>query len=104
MVPASFVSLPELPPTPPGKIDRRALAALSAAGARRTQPFVAPRTPTEERLAAIWAELFRFERGGVEDNFFVICGPSLMAVHMAARMSRGVGRVSPVPARHPQRL
>ncbi|HEX2202233.1 MAG TPA: amino acid adenylation domain-containing protein, partial [Longimicrobium sp.] len=57
MVPSAFVSLKGLPLTPNGKVDRRALPAPEA-GAPETA-YVAPSTPTEEALAAIWAEVLR---------------------------------------------
>jgi hypothetical protein len=70
-------------------VDRRALPAPAA---RPLREYVAPRTPTEERVAAVWAALFNVDRVGVEDNFFDLGGQSLMAVQLAARLSRAVGR------------
>ncbi|HEU0053423.1 MAG TPA: amino acid adenylation domain-containing protein, partial [Longimicrobium sp.] len=64
MVPAAFVPLERLPLTPSGKLDRRALPAPELASAE--ERYVAPRTPTEEVLAGIWAEVLRLERVGVE--------------------------------------
>src|SRR5207237_4999190 len=61
MVPSTFTLLGALPLTPNGKVDRAALPAPEKAGA---EGYLAPRTPTEERLAAIWAELLGVERVG----------------------------------------
>jgi acyl carrier protein len=85
MVPAVFELLEALPLTPNGKIDRKALAALEVS--RAEADYVAPRTPTEERLAAIWAEVLGVERVGVHDSFFDLGGHSLLAIRIVTRAS-----------------
>ncbi len=79
MVPAVFVLLDALPLMPNGKIDRRALPAPDRSRPELDKAFVAPRTPTEELLAEIWAQLLDIERVGVHDNFFDLGGHSLLA-------------------------
>src|SRR6185436_3771937 len=73
MLPSAFVFLPELPLTPSGKLDRRALPKpeLNATG----EHYVAPRTPAEQTLAGIWEEVIGHERVGINDNFFELGGP-----------------------------
>jgi len=86
MIPSSLVFLEKLPLTPSGKVDRRALPAPDPAGEAR--PYEAPRTPTEQALALIWAELLKVDRVGVRDNFFALGGHSLLAMRVAARIQR----------------
>ncbi|HEX2191027.1 MAG TPA: amino acid adenylation domain-containing protein, partial [Longimicrobiaceae bacterium] len=88
MLPAAFVALDALPLTPNGKLDRRALPAPEGGPARE---YVAPRTPTETALAALWAELLRVERVGTGDNFFDLGGHSLLLVQLHARLQERWG-------------
>jgi amino acid adenylation domain-containing protein len=94
MVPALFVTLPALPRTPNGKLDRRALPPPGTPGTAGTGPrqaFIAPRTATEARLAAIWGELLGVERVGAEDHFFHLGGHSLKAIQLASRLRDELG-------------
>ncbi|HEX6290904.1 MAG TPA: amino acid adenylation domain-containing protein, partial [Herpetosiphonaceae bacterium] len=84
MVPSAFVFLDALPLTANGKIDRRALPAPDFEHLKQT--YVAPRTPDEETLAAIWAQVLKIERLGVHDNFFELGGHSLLATQVVARI------------------
>ncbi len=74
MVPTVAVALESLPLTPNGKIDRRALARIQPERAVAADGYVAPRTPVEERLAAIWSEVLDLSRVSVEDDFFDLGG------------------------------
>jgi amino acid adenylation domain-containing protein len=86
MIPAAFVVLPELPLTPHGKLDRRALPAPEPARPELRAEYVAPRSPAEEALAAIWTAVLNLERVGVHDNFFELGGQSLLATQVASRV------------------
>jgi acyl-coenzyme A synthetase/AMP-(fatty) acid ligase len=89
MVPAAFVALPALPLLPNGKIDRRTLAQHApAAQIAAETAYVAPRTPIEEALAGVWAEILNQERVGVHDSFFALGGHSLLATQVIARVRR----------------
>jgi amino acid adenylation domain-containing protein len=90
MVPAAFVAMEALPLSPNGKVDRRALPAPEQAADAGTG-YAAPRTPTEEVLAGIWAELLRMERVGVHDDFFVLGGHSLLITRVISRLRAAFG-------------
>ncbi|MFF1401855.1 non-ribosomal peptide synthase/polyketide synthase [Streptomyces sp. NPDC058294] len=83
MVPAVVVVLDDLPLNPNGKIDRGRLP--DPGPAVRAVRHVAPRTPTEHALAAIWADVLRAERIGVDDNFFELGGDSILSIQVVAR-------------------
>jgi non-ribosomal peptide synthase protein (TIGR01720 family) len=87
MAPASFVLLEELPLNPNGKVDRKALPAPDLSE-QLGQQYVAPRTPTEEALAQIWAEALGLERVGVRDNFFELGGHSILVLTVISRANR----------------
>jgi acyl carrier protein len=80
------VTLEALPLTPNGKVDRRALPAPEGERPELAAAFVAPRTPTEETLADICAQVLGVERVGVHDNFFDLGGHSLLATRVISRV------------------
>jgi len=86
MVPSTFVRLEALPLTSSGKVDRRALPAPDRQRPELDSEPVAPRTPTEEVLARIWAELLGLEQVGIHDNFFELGGHSLLATQVVTRI------------------
>ncbi|HEY1235680.1 MAG TPA: amino acid adenylation domain-containing protein, partial [Candidatus Binatia bacterium] len=84
MVPSVFVFLDGLPLTTNGKLDRARLPTPEFA---HRGEHVAPRTPVEERLARIWADLLRLDRVGADDNFFDLGGHSLLATQVVSRIA-----------------
>ncbi len=89
MVPSAVVVLESLPLTPSGKVARRALPAPEYAAAE--EAYVAPRTPVEEVLAEIWAQVLRVDRVGAHDSFFDLGGHSLVAMRVLARIHATFG-------------
>jgi thioesterase domain-containing protein/acyl carrier protein len=89
MVPSAIVFLETLPLTPNGTVDRRALPAPEAS--RTAGEGLAPRTPAEELLAGVWAEVLGLERVGIDDDFFALGGHSLLAVRLMARIDQVFG-------------
>jgi len=92
MVPAAFVTLPALPRTPSGKVDRRALPKPTNQRPVLDVAFEAPRGHTEEILARLWARLLSLDRVGSNDNFFDLGGTSLLAVQSVLALREALGR------------
>jgi acyl carrier protein len=94
MVPAGFVALHRFPLNSNGKVDRRALPAPEYGSLE--DRFVAPRTPVEEALAAIWAEVLDAERVSVLDSFFDLGGHSLLIMRLLTRVRAAFGVDLPI--------
>jgi acyl-coenzyme A synthetase/AMP-(fatty) acid ligase/acyl carrier protein len=88
MVPAQFVYLDALPLTPNGKVDRKALPVPSSESSGAGKGG-APRTKSEETIAAIWSELLRIDGIGIHDDFFDLGADSLTATALVAKL-RGI--------------
>jgi amino acid adenylation domain-containing protein len=90
MVPAQLTALDRLPLNANGKIDQAALAKFEQPSGGGNG-HVAPRTPTEEALAGIWSELLGASQVGVEDDFFLLGGDSIVSLRLASRVRRAFG-------------
>ena len=90
MVPERVLALDALPLTANGKVDRRALEALAAAG-RTATVRVAARTPLEEAIAHVWSEALDGMAVGAEDDYFLLGGDSVLATVIVGRLRDGLG-------------
>ncbi|HEY1380035.1 MAG TPA: condensation domain-containing protein, partial [Gemmataceae bacterium] len=90
MVPSAVVILDALPLTSSGKLDRKALPAPDSTRPDLEEAYVAPRTPVEQALADLWAEVLGVERVGVADNFFELGGHSLLATQVISRVRKAL--------------
>jgi len=95
MVTTAFVFLDALPLTPNGKLDRRALPDPEGDTAARAAAYLAPSTPAEQALAAVWQEVLRIERVGIRDNFFELGGDSILCIQIVSRSARAGLHITP---------
>jgi len=86
MIPSFFITLPTLPLTPTGKLDRRALLGLETIEQTDTAAVVKPRTSVEEQVAKIWHEVLKNPHIGIQENFFDLGGHSLLLTQLANRV------------------
>jgi amino acid adenylation domain-containing protein/non-ribosomal peptide synthase protein (TIGR01720 family) len=94
MIPTFFVLLPALPLNLNGKVDRKDLPAPE--WQRAEGSYLAPRTPVEEVLAGIWADVLGLPRVGATDHFFDLGGHSLLATQVMSRLRGALGIEVPV--------
>ncbi|MGQ0445380.1 MAG: phosphopantetheine-binding protein, partial [Beijerinckiaceae bacterium] len=90
MLPSSFVALDQMPLTPNGKLDRKALPAPDQLLSDSAP--VAPRTPLERQVAAIFAKVLKIDQVGIRDNFFDLGGHSFLVLRVLAEIEKACGR------------
>src|SRR5262249_44337425 len=88
MIPSAFVPLAAMPLTANGKVDRRALPAPDWSNPQRQKEFIAPRSPQEQALAGIWADVLHLDRVSVNDNIFELGADSLHIFQITARAAK----------------
>jgi amino acid adenylation domain-containing protein len=98
MVPSAFVLMDSMPLTSNGKVNRRALPAPEDSILEGRGDYRPPQTPLEELVAAIFADVLRIERAGLDDNFFELGGHSLSATQVVSRIRQNLRVDLPVRA------
>ena len=98
MVPSAFVTLDAMPLTPGGKIDRLALPPPPEISPGTPDDYPAPRTSVEESVAQIWCRVLGLARVGLDSNFFMIGGHSLLAATVIHRLNSTFGTDLPLRA------
>ncbi|GFJ82573.1 non-ribosomal peptide synthetase [Phytohabitans houttuyneae] len=86
MIPSAFVPVARIPLTTNGKLDKKALPSPERGVIPTDQPYVAPRSTVEERIAAVWTDVLGLPRVSVEDSFFDVGGDSIRAVGLAGAL------------------
>ncbi|WP_420540600.1 non-ribosomal peptide synthase/polyketide synthase [Paenibacillus dendritiformis] len=85
MVPSRIMRLDQMPLTPNGKIDRKALP-VPEGSIRAEAAYTAPRTPAEQALASVWQSVLGVDQVGTMDNFFAVGGDSIKALQVSSRL------------------
>jgi non-ribosomal peptide synthetase component F/acyl carrier protein len=86
MTPVAFVTMERFPLSPNGKVDRKQLPAPDYVRPELSRAFLGARSPAEEVIAGIWAEVLKLDQVGIEDDFFELGGHSLLATQVVARI------------------
>ncbi len=94
MIPACLVTLADMPLTPSGKLDRKALPLPDLGQSQHA--YEAPQTERQQQLASLWAQLLNVDRVGLNDNFFELGGHSLLAAQVVSRINLELGLDMPL--------
>lgn len=86
MVPADLMCLEQIPLTPNGKIDRRALPRPDAAGVPENDDQVVPATELEQTIASVWQDVLKLDRVGTNSNFFDLGGHSMLMAEVHEKL------------------
>lgn len=96
MVPARYKFVDEFPMLTSGKIDRNSLPPIEDVRPEIASEYIAPTTYLEKELEAIWCEVLRLDKVGIQDNFFELGGQSLMATQIVSRIRAAIGMNVPL--------
>ncbi|MCL5072430.1 MAG: amino acid adenylation domain-containing protein [Actinobacteria bacterium] len=85
MLPSYFIEVGNIPLTPSGKLNKRALPKPNSENLSLKNMYVVPKTVEEKILAKIWAEVLKIDQVGLYDNFFSLGGDSIMSIQVISR-------------------
>ncbi len=91
MLPSAFVQLEQIPLTPNGKVDRKALPAPERDASTTREGYESPTTETEKTVAKIWSGMLGVNNIGIHDNFFDLGGHSLLATQALVKVATETG-------------
>ena len=94
MVPSYFIAINELPYTPNGKIDRKALPLPVNDLDKEKNEYIAPKTETQRKLVSIWEKVLNIKPIGINDNFFELGGDSLLAMNLNAELLKITNKIT----------
>jgi len=92
MVPSAFVSLDEMPSTPTGKLDKKALPAPDSSRPDLAGAYIPPKTKLEQFLAEAWQDVLGVDRAGLDDSFFDLGGSSIQGATLINRLEETLGQ------------
>ena len=95
MIPSLFVMLDEMPLTPSGKVNRRALPLPDVVRPQLDKTYVKPRNEVEQTLAGIWARTLGLNKVGIHDNFFELGGDSILSIQIVALANQANLHITP---------
>lgn len=95
MLPAVFVFLDDMPRTPNGKVDRKALPEPGSERPELENEFEAPESAAERGLADIWVEVLGIDSVGVNDNFFELGGDSILSIQVVSKANQAGIKITP---------
>ena len=96
MIPAYFIRMKQMPLTPNGKIDLKALPNPEGTRPQLKQTYIAPKTDLEKTIANVWTEVLKLDTPGVYDNFFDLGGNSLDIVMVAGKLKQAIKQEIPL--------
>jgi len=85
MVPTFFVFIDKVPLTSNGKVDKKVLPSPDLSIRQVGDKYVAPQTNLQQQLAAIWSDVLRIEKIGINDHFFSIGGDSIISIQLVSK-------------------
>ncbi|WP_257325453.1 non-ribosomal peptide synthetase [Pseudoalteromonas rhizosphaerae] len=88
MVPSLFLYLKQIPLTPNGKINRRALPIPDIESLTSNVPYCAPEGLTQTALCRLFCEVLKAQKVGIDDDFFNLGGDSLLVIRLVAKAKK----------------